>query len=122
MWTKPTSKQTGTLAEQVAAVYLVSNGLLERCRNFTCKMGEIDLIMADHEQIIFVEVKYRKCNNFGGALAAVNKQKQIKLQKTAHYYLQKQRLNVYNTSCRFDVVAIENDLHHPEITWLKNAF
>ena len=117
-----TTKATGDYTENIAANYLKTQGLTELARNFHCKMGEIDLIMQSEQTLVFVEVKYRKNNNFGGALAAVSAAKQKKLQKSANFYLQKQQLNAYNTPCRFDVVAIEGSLASPQITWLKNAF
>jgi putative endonuclease len=121
-WTKTTTRQTGCLTENIAATYLKNHGLIELGRNFNCRVGEIDLIMKDHNTLVFIEVKYRKNNHFGGALAAISKSKQIKLQKAANFYLQKQQLNAYNTACRFDVVALEGDLSNAEIVWLKNAF
>lgn len=123
LWTKPkTTRETGLLTENIAANYLMNEGLSEISRNFTCRLGEIDLIMKEQQTLVFVEVKYRKSNNFGGAAAAVSASKQIKLQKSANFYLQKQQLNAYNTSCRFDVVTIEGNLSCPDIVWLKNAF
>jgi len=116
------TRQTGQFSESIAATYLLKNGLKEVTRNFNCKMGEIDLIMLDQQTLVFVEVKYRKNATFGGAMAAISPSKQIKLQKSANFYLQKQQLNAYNTPCRFDVVALEGNLTQPEITWLKNAF
>jgi len=122
-WTNTqNTRETGLLTEDIAANYLIKQGLAEITRNFTCRLGEIDLIMQEQQILVFVEVKYRKNNHFGGAAAAVSAGKQIKLQKSANFYLQKQQLNAYNTACRFDVVTIEGNLTCPEIVWLKNAF
>lgn len=84
-------------------------------------MGEIDLIMLDEGTKVFVEVKFRKSANFGGAISSVSISKQQKITKTAAIFLQQQGLNAYNTACRFDIVAIEGEVN-PEIIWLKNAF
>ncbi len=124
-WNKTATTNTtsiGAAGENIAAHYLVQHGLKEVIRNFNCRMGEIDLIMTDQQTLVFVEVKYRKNNHFGGAVAAISNAKQGKLQKTANFYLQKQQLNAYNTQCRFDVVALEGNLNDPMITWIKNAF
>jgi len=117
-----TSREIGQLTESFAANYLISQGLVEVMRNFTCRLGEIDLIMQDQQTLVFIEVKYRKNTNFGGAIAAISPTKQRKLQKTATLYLQIQQLNAYNTPCRFDVIAIEGRLSQPDICWIKNAF
>jgi len=110
------------MTENLAANYLIQQGLIEITRNFNCRLGEIDLIMQEQQTIVFIEVKYRKKSNFGGAISAISNSKQNKLQKTATLYLQKQQLNAYNTPCRFDVIALEGNLSQPHICWIKNAF
>jgi len=127
LWTKSKANNShraiGNKWEQVAEHYLANqHGLTPLKTNFHCRLGEIDLIMKEHNVICFIEVKYRQSNQFGGAISAVTAKKQQKLTKTAQFFLQQQGLNEYNTNCRFDVVAIEGDSHHPKITWLKNAF
>ncbi len=116
------TRDIGKLAENLAANYLIKQGLVELTRNFTCRVGEIDLIMQEQQTLVFVEVKYRKSTNFGGAISAISVSKQTKLQKTATLYLQKHQLNAYNTPCRFDVIALEGNLSQPSIRWIQNAF
>jgi len=72
--------------------------------------------MTDAETLVFVEVKYRSTQGYGGAQGAITASKQGKLRRTADWYLQQHGLST--SPCRFDVVAIEGD----EIRWLKNAF
>jgi len=116
------SKTTGEIGEQLAAKYLLAQGLLLIEQNVHCRQGEIDLIMMDKSTLVFIEVKYRKNKVFGGAIAAIPYKKQQKIVKTAAFYLQQQGLKEYNTPCRFDVIAIDGELNHPEFTWLQNAF
>lgn len=120
--TQTTTKTQGDSWELYAEHYLVNNGLSLIAKNFYSRQGEIDLIMKDDDCLVFVEVKYRKNNQFGGAISAVTHQKQQKIIKTATFFLQQQNLNEYNTACRFDIVAIEGDVKNPKIQWLKNAF
>ncbi|MDO6444860.1 YraN family protein [Colwellia sp. 1_MG-2023] len=120
--TKRSTKTLGDSWELYAEHYLIDNGLSLLTKNFHSRQGEIDLIMKDDDCLVFVEVKYRKNNHFGGAISAVTQQKQQKIIKTAIFYLQQQNLNEYNTACRFDIVAIEGDTNNPTIHWLKNAF
>lgn len=123
LWTKQSShRAAGSLWEDYAKQYLLKQGLQAVTQNFHSRQGEIDLIMKDGQSYVFVEVKYRKSNNFGGATAAVTGSKQQKLTQTAKVFLQQQGLNEYNTECRFDVIAIEGDENNPTTTWLKNAF
>lgn len=108
----------GQLYEQLALSYLQQQGLTLVQQNFQCKTGEIDLVMRDRAHWVFVEVKYRASNAFGGAAAAVTAAKQQKLQRTARWYLQQHRL--YDSPCRFDVLAIEGQPPY-QYQWFQNA-
>ncbi|WP_440874681.1 YraN family protein [Thalassotalea sp. PLHSN55] len=122
-WTKDKNTvAVGQSLEALAEKYLISQGLTSFTKNFHSRQGEIDLIMREQNTWVFVEVKYRKSNQFGGPLAAVSASKQQKIKQCAAFFLQQQQLNEYNTPCRFDVVALLGQQHQPEITWLKNAF
>lgn len=118
----PTAKQLiGQAAEDAAALYLQQHGLQLIERNFSCKTGEIDLILQDNEQLVFAEVRFRKNNLFGGAAASVTLAKQQKLQRTANYYLNRWQPP---PACRFDVLAMTLDAQQQIIceNWIKNAF
>ncbi|MGB0988014.1 MAG: YraN family protein [Pseudoalteromonas spongiae] len=117
-----TSKQKGDATEKIAENYLLQHGLEKVTNNFHSKHGEIDLVMKDGEYLVFVEVKFRKSQHFGGAIATISPSKQQKLKLCAAFYMQQQQLNEYNTPCRFDVVALQGKITEPQITWLKNAF
>jgi putative endonuclease len=119
---KKTTREQGNQTEAFAAQYLVSQGLHIVDKNIHCRQGEIDLVMKDGNTYVFVEVKYRKNNDFGGAIAAVSYQKQQKIRHCVTFYLHKLGLNEYNTPCRCDVIALTGNIQQPEITWLKNAF
>ena len=87
--------------------------------NFRCSMGEIDLIMRDGSYLVFVEVRARASNTFGGAVASVTYSKQKKLLKAASLYLMINKLQD-KLPVRFDVLGLEGV--PPSITWIKNAF
>ena len=115
--------QTGILgnrAEKQALKFLTLRGLSLAERNFRSRYGEIDLIMRDADFLVFVEVRYRKNQNFGGALASVDIRKQAKLRRTAEFFLQKHKLS--NQACRFDILCLTGSLSKPEIQWIDNAF
>ncbi len=107
----------GQLAEDKACDYLQKQGLKCVLRNYQCKMGEIDLIMQDQQDIIFVEVRHRSYEQFGSALESVTYFKQQKLIKTALHYLHRYNLTE-KVACRFDVVALDDS----KITWIQDAF
>ncbi len=109
-------RSQGEQAEQRACDYLQSRGVHLVDRNVHCRFGEIDLIMQQGEQLLFVEVKYRRRSGFGGAAAAVTASKQRKLRQTAQWYLQQKHWG--ERPCRFDVVAIDGE----QFTWIQDAF
>ena len=88
------SKSTGQYYEQQALVFLQQQGLQLVQQNFSCRFGEIDLVMREQQTLVFVEVKFRRSRHFGGAAAAVTVSKQQKLSRTALYYLQQDRKSV----------------------------
>jgi len=122
-WIKAqTSHSRGKATEEFAKQYLIQQGLVFIDNNVHCRQGEIDLVMQEGQTFIFVEVKYRKNNHFGGAISAISPSKQKKIKHCVAFFLQKNNLNEYNTLCRFDVIALDGDINQPQVTWLKNAF
>lgn len=118
----------GTRMEVVAAQHLRAAGLEILERNFKSRFGEIDLIAREGNVLVFVEVRFRRSNRFGGAGLSVDWRKQRKLHATASNYLQYRRLDC---PCRFDVIAIERgdaasatgpEAFNLKIDWIKNAF
>ncbi len=114
-------RQIGLHAENIACDYLIANGLKLIKRNYLCRLGEIDLIMRDKTHLIFVEVRFRRNQNFGTSSETVTYTKQTKLLRTAQLYLQQNRLTD-KVPCRFDVIAITLVNEVPVIEWIKNAF
>lgn len=116
-----TTRSIGSAKEDLALAYLEQQGLTLVQRNFSSKLGEIDLIMRDPQnKLIFVEVRYRNSTQYGGSAASISRGKQHHIVRTAKWYL---RLNHkhHPPLCRFDVVAI-NGGETNGINWIKNAF
>jgi len=61
----------GPMAEAAAEEFLSGRGLRLLERNYRCRFGELDLVMRDGETLVFVEVRYRGSNSFGGAVASI---------------------------------------------------
>ena len=106
----------GQQAEDFACDYLITQGLSLITRNYRARCGEIDLIMLDDATLVFIEVRYRKNNRYGGASASVNYKKQQRIRNTAALYCQKQNCDYPS---RFDVCAIHGNM---QINWIKQAF
>jgi putative endonuclease len=107
----------GNQAEKVALSYLEQQGLTLIKKNYQTRLGEIDLIMQDGKSIVFVEVRLRKNNIFGGASESITQAKQRKIAKVAEQFLQHHG----NQPCRFDAIVMgKADIKH--IQWIKHAF
>ena len=111
-------RSQGSIYEQKARAYLETQGLKFIAANQTFKCGELDLVMADGDTIVFVEVRQRKSNRFGSAVESIDYRKQQKWINAANIWLFTKRNQSLDTAkCRFDVVAFEGD--NPPL-WLPN--
>ncbi len=127
-WTlKQKTNNKGAQAENLALSFLQDQGLKLIERNYACRSGELDLIMLDGESLIFIEVRLRTNNNFGGAAGSITRTKRQRLEKTALHFLQSHPVFSHRL-CRFDLICLtsaqsNNDEHHQKpIEWLKGVF
>lgn len=107
----------GGEAEASAAAFLEGEGLEIIERNYRCKAGEIDIVARSGTTLVFVEVRARASNAFGGAAGSITAAKRRKLIVAARHYLTSRRMNC---ACRFDVVLLTGT--PPLIEWIENAF
>lgn len=123
-------KLLGNRAEILALSWLESKGYEPIQNNYTKRVGEIDLIVRhpDKNTIVFVEVRYRSSERYGGAIFSVNFAKQRRLIKTANSWLQ--RHATQDTPARIDVIAMrpasakteQSQLwNNHQIDWIKSA-
>ena len=111
----------GSAAEAAAAAHLRNAGLALKHRNFSCRHGEIDLIMEHRGELVFVEVRYRQDNAYGGAVESIDQSKRRRLRRTADFYLQ-QHPEQGHRGCRFDIVAVSGPAAAGRCDWIVNAF
>ena len=97
-------RETGTQYEERAAEYLIAQNYQILERNYRIRSGEIDIIARDGTVLVFIEVKYRKNEESGNPLEAVDIRKQKKIIKVARYYLYQKKYG--DVPCRFDVIGI----------------
>ena len=112
----------GRWGEKRSQRFLKRKGLKTLTRNFSCKTGEIDLIMvAPDRTIVFVEVRPRADETFGSAESSITFAKKTRLLRTARYFLATH--NIEDRPFRFDVVTIVlGPKGTPQIRYYKNAF
>jgi putative endonuclease len=111
------SRAAGAAAEKRAAEFLVENGYKIVVRNYTCRLGEIDIIAEDGKTLCFVEVRMRKVDAYGTAQETITPQKLKRIALTAHQFIVSRHLE--QRECRFDVVTIQGD-EPPKLA--KDAF
>ena len=118
----PTSQQSrlGNLGEDLACRELTQHGYVILARRYRTRHGEIDIVARDGKVLVFVEVKARSHDRFGGPLAAITAAKQRKLTLMALDYLA--RSHTTGMACRFDVVAVTVEDTRTRIEHLTDAF
>lgn len=116
-----TDKQVvGDHAEHLAIAKIEGAGLRVLERNYRVRGGEIDCIAIDGETLVFVEVRYRKNQRFGGAAASIDQRKQQRIIHAAQVYLLKHPRHA-NRPCRFDCILLDA-LNADTMEWIKDAF
>jgi putative endonuclease len=117
------SRIRGTAVEAAAERWLSAHGLRLVMKNFSCKAGEIDLVMRDGEQLVFIEVRFRQADRFGSAAESVTRNKQQKIARAAQYFIAA-HTRWSDSTCRFDVLGASQVTVEAEIEWqwLRDAF
>ena len=112
--------RVGLSAESRAAAFLVAKGFRILARRWRSPLGEIDIVASIEGVTVFVEVKTRVGEQFGGGEEAITAWKQRRMTQMAVDYLARHRL--HDRPCRFDVVAIDMDSGRPRIQVYAHAF
>jgi putative endonuclease len=114
----PSKRSVGLQYETQAKIYLESQGLEYLESNFFCRVGEIDLVMRDGRELVFVEVRMR-VGGFESAIESVSYGKLLKLRRAIEFYLLKRQALVQRLqpgSIRLDILGFDGDAW----TWVKN--
>lgn len=119
---KFSTQNIGEIGEEYTVKFLEKKkyNILER--NYRKRYGEIDIIAENKNYIVFVEVKTRHKDSMTSAADAVNRQKQIRIIKTASLYLAENETEKF---CRFDVCEVyvnSDNLKLVDINYIKAAF
>jgi len=104
----------GNAAEDIAAAFLIERGMTVTHQQYRTRVGEIDVIAQDGDEIVFVEVKARKTNEFGYPEESVTRQKLNKIMYAGEIFLKTHQLE--RSRYRIDVIAIEFYEEPPKIT------
>jgi putative endonuclease len=112
----------GTRSERAAGRFLQKLGYRILARNYSCALGELDLVALDGTCLVFVEVRSTEGTDLSRPAASVDRTKQQRLTRLALHYLQHKKL--LNHTARFDVLAISWPAAkaEPTIAHYPNAF
>ncbi|WP_166904147.1 YraN family protein [Mycobacterium sp. DL440] len=117
-----TRAEIGALGEQLAVEHLAAQGLRTLTRNWRCRYGELDVIVEEvaTNTVVFVEVKTRTGDGFGGLAEAVTPQKVRRIRRLAALWLAEQ--GVRFAALRIDVIGVRvGRRREPELTHLKGV-
>jgi putative endonuclease len=112
----------GTRSERAAARFLKHLGYRILARNYTCALGELDLVALDRGCIVFVEVRSTEESDAARPAESVDLPKQQRLTNLALHFLQRHHL--LGRQARFDVLAVSwpANQNEPEVVHHSNAF
>lgn len=119
-------RKSGQAVEAAARELLRRAGLTDLAANALYRGGELDLVMRDATRpgtptVVFVEVRYRQSQLFGGGAASVDAGKRRRLVHAALRFLQDHPA-LADAPCRFDVIDAQGDPAAPRLTWIRDAF
>ena len=114
-------QQMGRDGEALARATLRRAGYEVVEERYRTPLGEIDVIARDGDTLVFIEVKARRDDRYGGGAAAVTSRKQRTITRVAQTYLSRTRL--HHLACRFDVVVVEWPADaEPRAVIIRHAF
>jgi putative endonuclease len=111
----------GDSGEDLVAIWYRERGYRVVDRNWRCRQGELDLVVARHRLVVFCEVKTRRGSAFGAPFEAVTFTKQRRLRGLAAQWLRAHPQG--GADLRFDVASVYAPRGYaPEIQVIEGAF
>lgn len=111
------TKQLGTLGEQLAADYLVERNFTVLEKNWRNELGELDLVTSRNDILYIFEIKTRRTLKCGTPLEAVDSRKYLKLRSLTLAWLQQRKK--YFSKIYIGVIGIFFENDHYKVTFAK---
>jgi len=112
----------GARGEDLAAAWYTGRGYTVLGRNWRCREGELDLVVAREGCVVFCEVKTRTGSGFGIPAEAVTGEKQRRLRRLATRWLSEQPASGRFADLRFDVVSVTVRAGVADVEVIEAAF
>ena len=110
------TQNKGKYGEELAVSFLEKKGFEILERNYRYRKGEIDLIgLLNNQLLVFIEVKYRRSNQYGEPETFVSNNQIKWIIDAADHYIH--AIN-WHKDIRFDILAIKGT----DITHIEDAF
>ena len=110
-----TNYQAGVDAESICCNYLSAKGFSLLATRYKTKAGEIDIIAAENNLLLFIEVKRRKSDIIDDPVSRAQKKRII---NAALQYIA-ENPKIAGLDMRFDCILVDNDMgiNHIEDSW-----
>jgi len=109
----------GRWGEEHARRYLLDRGCTQVAANWRCAAGEVDLIVLDEGQLVFVEVRTRRGRAYGTPQESITPKKLARMATVAQSYVYEQG---WEGPWRLDAIAIELiPGAPPQVEWYQNV-
>lgn len=102
------TKKFGEHGEDIACIFLKEKGHIILSRNYTCKIGEIDIISRNNNTVYVSEVKTRTSSRYGHPYESVNHIKKKKIYRIYENYCLERKIETYNMM--FSIISIIIDV------------
>jgi len=112
------NKSFGAEGESAACEFLEAEGFFVISKNFYAgRSGELDVVAVKDNLLLFVEVKARNSESYGGGIYSITESKKKKLRASAKYYLLKNpKYNSTEYNIRFDLIIVKDG----KIEWIDD--
>lgn len=113
--------ESGRIAERLARRYLEKQGLQLLRSNYSCRYGELDLVMIHRRSLVIVEIRYRRSRKFMTPGESISQAKRQKIARATMHFIQHNPRHQHQP-VRFDVVSLSGPLGDSRIDWMPGAF
>lgn len=111
----------GRIAEDLAAAHLLRHRMRILARNVRCRGGEVDIVGLERDTVVFVEVRLRGSQRFGGAAASITAEKRRRVILAAQWWLAGSGRRFAGYPCRFDAILFDTP-EAESLDWIRGAF
>jgi putative endonuclease len=116
-----THLESGQLAESSARRFLQKQGLRLLASNYRCRYGELDLIMSDRENLVVIEIRYRRHIDFMIPAESITRAKRRRIARATLHFVQ-HNADHRSRPVRFDVLSVSGPITRPTMDWIPGAF